>query len=170
LLLQSAHCVFRARAERRLPRPVHKIDRLIHPASIGIIGVSSSNMNFGRIILRNLMGSGYDKERMTIIRPGEAEIDGVKCVASLQALEHKLDLLIVAVGANAVYDLVDEIIAADTVESVMLIPGSLGETEVSREPATALASRINSAHGKPGGGPIFLGANCPGVVSTRAPA
>ena len=165
LLVQSAHCEFGARAGRRLPRPIHKIDRLIHPASIGIIGVSSSNMNFGRIILRNLMGSGYDKERMTIIRPGEEEIDGVKCVASLRALEHKLDLLIVAVGASAVYDLVDEIIATDAVESVMLIPGSLGETQASREPAADLAKRINAAHGKPGGGPIFLGANCLGVVS-----
>jgi acyl-CoA synthetase (NDP forming) len=47
----------------------------------------------------------------------------------------------------------------------MLIPGSLGETRASREPAAALAARINAAHGKPGGGPIFLGANCLGVVS-----
>ena len=122
-------------------------------------------MNFGRIILRNLMGSGYDKERMTIIRPGETEIDGVKCAASLKALDGKLDLLIVAVAADAVYGLVDEIIETDAVESVMLIPGSLGETKKSREPAAALAARINAAHGKAGGGPIFLGANCLGVVS-----
>ncbi len=47
----------------------------------------------------------------------------------------------------------------------MLIPGSLGETKKSREPAAALAARINAAHGKEGGGPIFLGANCLGVVS-----
>ena len=59
----------------------------------------------------------------------------------------------------------DEIIATDAVESVMLIPGSLGETKASREPAAALAARINAAHGNAGGGPIFLGANCLGVVS-----
>jgi len=47
----------------------------------------------------------------------------------------------------------------------MLIPGSLGETKKSREPAAALATRINAAHGREGGGPIFLGANCLGVVS-----
>jgi acyl-CoA synthetase (NDP forming) len=122
-------------------------------------------MNFGRIILKNLMGSGFSKERMTIIRPGETEIDGVKCVESLKALDHKLDLLIVAVAASAVYALVDEIIDTDAVESVMLIPGSLGETQASREPAAVLAARINAAHGKSGGGPIFLGANCLGVVS-----
>ena len=165
LAVRAAHCEFGAPVASRLSRPIHKIDKLIHPASIGIIGVSASSMNFGRIILRNLMGSGYNKERMTIIRPGEKEIDGVRCVESLKTLEGKLDLLIVAVAASAVYDLVDEIIDTDAVESVMLIPGSLGETKKSKEPAAALAVRINAAHGREGGGPIFLGANCLGVVS-----
>jgi len=165
MVVTAARCEFRARTAGRLSRPIHKIDKLLHPASIGIIGVSGSGMNFGRIILRNLIGSGYPKERLTIIRPGETEIDGVKCAESLKALDHKLDLLIVAIAASAVYDLVDEIIATDSVESVMLIPGSLGETLKSREPAAALAGRINAAHGQPGGGPIFLGANCLGVVS-----
>ena len=165
LIVRQAQCEFGAARAVRLPRPIGKIEKLIHPQSIGIIGVSSTNMNFGRIILKNLMGSGYAKERMCIIRPGETEIDGVKCVESLKALDHKLDLLIVAVAASAVYELVDEIIETDSVESVMLIPGSLGETKASREPAAALAERINAAHGKPGGGPVFLGANCLGVVS-----
>jgi acyl-CoA synthetase (NDP forming) len=165
LSVYAAHCTFDLPTAGRLPRPIHKIDKLIHPTSIGIIGVSPSAMNFGRIILKNLMGSGYDKERLTIIRPGETEIDGVRCVENLQALDHKLDLLIVAVAASAVYALVDEILETDCVESVMLIPGSLGETQASREPAAAMADRINAAHGKPGGGPIFLGANCLGVVS-----
>ena len=165
LVVRAAACAFAPPAPGRLARPIHKIDKLIHPTSIGIIGVSASGMNFGRIILRNLMGSGYSKERLTIIRPGEKEIDGVKCVESLGSLEQKLDLLIVAVAASAVYELVDEIIQTEAVESVMLIPGSLGETRKSREPAAALAMRINAAHAKEGGGPIFLGANCLGVVS-----
>ena len=165
LVVHKAQCEFGAPPAGRLSRPIHKIDKLLHPASIGIIGVSAGGMNFGRIILRNLMGSGYSKERLVIIRPGEKEIDGIRCVESLKALAGKLDMLIVAVAASAVYDLVDEIIASDAVESVMLIPGSLGETEKSREPAAALATRINAAHGKAGGGPIFLGANCLGVVS-----
>ena len=165
LTVRQAQCEFGSTPAVRLPRPIRKIEKLIHPQTIGIIGVSSTNMNFGRIILKNLMGSGYPKEQMCIIRPGETEIDGVKCVESLKALDHKLDLLIVAVAASAVYELVDEIIETDSVESVMLIPGSLGETKASREPAAALASRINAAHAKPGGGPVFLGANCLGVVS-----
>ncbi len=161
----DASCTLSAAAPQRLARPIAKIDKLLHPATIGLIGVSGSGMNFGRIILRNLVGSGYPKTQLTIIRPDDTEIDGVPCVASLTALAHKLDLLIVAVAADAVYGLVDEIIASGNVESVMLIPGSLGETKKSREPAAALAHRINAAHGLSGGGPIFLGANCLGVVS-----
>jgi len=162
---QAARCEFGVSVAGRLPRPIHKIDKLVHPASIGLVGVSASGMNFGRIILRNLMGSGYPRAQLRVIRPDATEIDGVQCVAGLQALDQKLDLLIVAVAADSVYGLVDEIIATDAAEAVMLIPGGLGETPASREPAAALAARINAAHRGHGGGPIFLGANCLGVVS-----
>ncbi|MFA7280789.1 MAG: CoA-binding protein, partial [Sterolibacterium sp.] len=166
LSVRDARCEFGAPPARRLARPIPKIDKLLHPKSIGIIGVSGSGMNFGRIILRNLMGSGYPKEQLLIIRPDESEIDGIRCVPNLKALEQKLDLLIVAVAANVVYGLVDEIIATNSVESVILTPGSLGETRKSREPASAMVARINAAHGSiADGGPIFIGANCLGVVS-----
>ena len=162
---RAARCEFGAPAAARLPRPIDKIDKLVHPASIGLVGVSAAGMNFGRIILRNLMGSGYPLEQLRVIRPGATEIDGVQCVASLRALDRRLDLLIVAVAADSVYGLVEEIIATDAAEAVMLIPGGLGETPASREPAAALAACINAAHAGAGGGPIFLGGNCLGVVS-----
>jgi acyl-CoA synthetase (NDP forming) len=165
LFVSQAECTLAKPPATRLPRPISKIDKLLHPASIGLIGVSATSMNFGRIILRNLLGSGYPKAQLTVIRPDDAEVDGIPCVANLKALAHKLDLLIVAVGADAVPALVDEIIESGAVESVMLIPGSLGETKKSVEPAAAMAERINAAHGRPDGGPIFLGANCLGVVS-----
>lgn len=161
----AARCGVGAPPLLRVARPLHKIDRLLHPERIGIVGASASGMNFGRIILRNLLGSGCPPERLCVIRPGGGEIDGVACIENLAAIEGKLDLLIVAVAADAVYPLVDEIIAAATVEAVMLIPGGLGETAKSREPAAALAARINAAHARDDGGPIFLGANCLGVVS-----
>lgn len=161
----AARCEVGEPLTRRNPRPVEKIDKLLHPGTIGIIGVSATGMNFGRLILGNMLRSGCSPERLTIIRPGEKEIDGVRCVEGLKALEHKLDLLIVAVAASAVYELVDEIIETGAVETVMLIPGDLGETARSREPAAALAARINAAHARADGGPIFIGANCLGVVS-----
>ena len=158
-------CRFSLPKTAKNPRPIEKIGKLLHPASIGIIGVSATKMNFGRIILSNLIDSGYDKSKMTIIRPNEEQIDGIKCTESLAALEKKLDLLIVAVGADSVFGLVDELIETDAVESVMLIPGGLGETKASRERAAEMNAKINAAHGKENGGPVFLGGNCLGVVS-----
>ncbi len=146
------------------PRPLEKIGKLLHPKSIGIIGVSSSRMNFGRIILKNVLDAGFSSDDVVIIRPGAQEIDGVRCVESLAALDGRLDLFVVAVGATQVPGLVDELISLDCAESVMLIPGGLGETVESEERAREVVAKINAAH-EQGGGPVFLGGNCMGVVS-----
>lgn len=165
LLPLDCCCRFARPVTVRSPRPIEKIDKLLHPQSIGIIGVSASKMNFGRIMLNNIVGSGYDKNKLRIIRPGETEIDGVPCVDSLEALDGKLDLFVVAVAADAVFNLVDEVIRTDAAETVMLIPGGLGETKKSLAPTAAMIEKINAAHQQSGGGPIFLGGNCLGIIS-----
>ncbi len=158
-------CRFSRPAEKTLPRPTLKIGRLLHPSSIGIIGVSSNRMNFGRIILHNVLDNGFDRSALRIIRPGMEEIDGVRCVADLESLDRKLDLLVVAVDAEKVPDIVDAVIELDAAESVMLIPGGIGEKKGSEERARLLKENMNRAHGREDGGPIFLGGNCLGVVS-----
>ena len=146
-------------------RPVGKIHKLLHPERIGIVGVSATRRNFGRIILENILAQGFAPENVTILREGAPDQSGVRCVPDLAALPHRLDLLVVAVGAAQVPDLVEEIISRDAAHAVMLIPGGMGETEDSRERAAQVVARINQAHGEGDGGPIFLGANCMGVVS-----
>ncbi|MBK7765677.1 MAG: acetate--CoA ligase family protein [Sulfuritalea sp.] len=149
----------------RPPRPQGKIDKLLHPASIGIIGASATRMNFGRITLKNIIASGYDKSRLRVINPDGQEVDGVQCAASLGALEHKLDLLILAVTADVAFGIIDEVIKTDAVESVLLIPGGMGETEASREPARRMLETIDDARRTTGRGPVFVGANCLGIIS-----
>jgi len=163
--VNGGHCSFSKPQEMPAPRPIGKIDRVLHPQSIGIIGVSGTKMNFGRIILKNIIASGYDTSKITIIRPNADDIDGIKCVDSLAALDHKLDLFVVAIAADAVFGLVDEIIETDAAESVMLIPGGLGETEASRDNVAVMVDKINARHKLTDGGPIFLGGNCLGIVS-----
>jgi len=147
-------------------RPVDKIDKLLHPESIGIIGVSSTRKNFGRIILDNVLAEGFSKEDTIILREGVEEIDGVRCLPNLEALKNnKLDLFIVAVGAAQVPDLVDDLVRLDAANTIMLIPGGMGETHDSKERAQNVMAKIDGAHATEGGGPVFLGANCMGVIS-----
>lgn len=150
-------------------RPYKKIDHLLHPKSIGIIGVSATRQNFGRIILGNILAEGFDPERVVVFKEGLDEIDGVRCLGGLSDLagesRPKLDLFIVAVAAAHVPDLVEEIIQQDAAHTVMLIPGGMGETEDSKERARQVIRRIHQAHEQGDGGPVFLGANCMGVIS-----
>jgi len=146
-------------------RPISKIESLLQPKSISIIGVSDKKMNFGRIILKNILAGGFPAEKISIIKPDIDEIDGVKCIPSLADVKEKSDLFVVAVGANQVPDLIDEIIDLDAAQSVMLIPGGLGEKKGSEERAQLIMGKINNAHQKGDGGPVFLGGNSMGIIS-----
>lgn len=146
-------------------RPTRKIDRLLHPESIGIVGVSGTRRNFGRVIMDNVLGAGFPKEKLLLLRDGEAQLDGVRCIPRVEDLPAPLDLLVVAVGAEHVPDLVDSVIDHKAAQSVMLIAGGMGETSDSHERAARVVGRIAAAHESEDGGPVFLGANCMGVVS-----
>ncbi|WP_419785782.1 acetate--CoA ligase family protein [Pseudodesulfovibrio sp.] len=157
-------CKFSLPQEVPVPRPVEKIKSLVKPKRIGIIGVSSTRMNFGRIILNSILGSGFAADDLLIIKPGSDTIDGVKCIPSLKELDEPMDLFIVAVAAPQVPDLVDEILECGQINSVMLIPGGMGETEESQDRAREVIAKIRTAHAE-GTGPVFLGGNSMGVVS-----
>ncbi len=158
-------CRFSSASAIKTARPIAKIHHLLHPETIGIIGVSTTRKNFGRIILDNILAEGFKREKIVVLREGVTDIDGIPCVADLSALKRKLDLFIVAVGAAQVPELVDEVIRLNAAVSVMLIPGGMGETQESKEIAQQVITKINDVHATQGGGPVFLGANCMGVVS-----
>ncbi len=158
-------CRFTRPGHLPVPRPFHKIEALLHPKSIGIVGVSTTRVNYGRTILDNILAQGFDPGRLRIIRPGIGSFEGIACVPDLASLDIRLDLLVMAVGAEQVPVIVDQVIDLDAAQSVMLIPGGMGETRQSRKRAAQVTQKINTVHATPGGGPVFLGANCLGVVS-----
>lgn len=66
-------CKFSLPEKEPTARPVAHIGNLLHPERIGIIGVSAKRRNFGRTILENIIGSGFDKDRIVILRDGEPD-------------------------------------------------------------------------------------------------
>ncbi len=158
-------CRFRAPKPVPAKRPWRKIDNLLHPESIAIIGVSTTRVNFGQIILNNIIANGFEKKNMRIIRPGEDNFKGVRCVPDLDSLDQKIDLLVVAVRADQVPDIVEKVTEKQICESVLLIPGGIGETGESIDAAVLINKRIRRSHLREDGGPVFLGANSLGIVS-----
>ena len=158
-------CRFSRPANHVPDRPIAKIDKLLHPSNIGIIGVSTTRKNFGRIILDNILAEGFAPARVTVIHEKEESIAGVTCLSGFDQLQEPLDLLIVAVGAIQVPEILEQIITLNCAEAVMLISGGMGETEESRERARKVIKMLRQAHTTEGGGPLILGANCMGVIS-----
>ncbi len=158
-------CRFAAPQQASVARPFHKIGSLLRPKTIGIIGVSTSRVNYGRIILDNILASGFSPESIRIIKPGIESYEGIRCLPDLASLDLRLDLFVVAVGAEQVPQLVEEVIDRNAAGAVMLISGGMGETRDSKERAQQVMEKMSAAHLREDGGPVFLGANCLGVIS-----
>ncbi len=146
-------------------RPIDKIDRLLHPTSIGIMGVSATKTNVGRIILDNILGNGFFPSRIKVIHPDADRIAGIPTVPNLGCIKEKLDFLVLAVAAHQLPDLIDQVIDNDLAETVLLIPGGLGETTASEQRARDIRVKIQKARLRPDRGPVFLGGNSMGILS-----
>jgi acyl-CoA synthetase (NDP forming) len=158
-------CRFSLPKQQPVPRPVEKIDKLLHPSSIGILGVSAKEANIGRIILQNILANGFDPSRVRIVHPKAQQIEGVAVIPSLDRIEEKVDLLILAVSAEQIPELVTRIIEHDLAENVILVPGGMGEVHGSEQRILEIQHKIQQARSKSGGGPIFVGGNSLGILS-----
>lgn len=155
---------FRRRGELPRARPLASIERLMKPESLGIIGVSAKGMNMGRIILGNILASGFDRSRMYVVRPDSQEIDGVRCVPTVQDLPERVDAFVVAVSADQVPGLMEDLVEHDKAVGVILIPGGMAE----KAGGETIEARVKAALGKARtlGRPLVAnGGNCLGIVS-----
>jgi acyl-CoA synthetase (NDP forming) len=150
-----------AAANTRSPIAASAVHKMLRPNSIGIIGVSAG-MNLGRIILRNVLAAGFPAEAVTVVKEGTEEIDGVRCVGDVNALGG-VDLLVVSVGAAAVPELLETVAAAEAADTVILIPGGIGELPGSEDHAARISAMLDGRAA--GSGPFVNGGNCMGIRS-----
>jgi len=154
-----------SRAQRELAaRPYGQIRNLLRPDSIGIIGVSEK-MNLGHIILNNILKNGFPKERVFVVKPGVAEIEGCRSVAAVRDLPETVDMFVLTLGAEQSYDVMKEITESGKARSVIIIAGGLGE----KQGTQGLESKIKDliARGREEGRttPVVNGGNCLGIAS-----
>ncbi|MDJ0621855.1 MAG: acetate--CoA ligase family protein [Desulfocapsaceae bacterium] len=158
-------CRFTDKQTQRQRRPVRAIDKLLHPQKIAIVGVSSQKMNIGRIILQNVTELGFDAQRILLVHPGVADIDGIKTVSEISEISEKIDLMILAVPAAAAAHLVKQVIANDLAEAVILIPGGIGDYNTQESELIRMHDTLESTRKKGVTTPAFLGGNSLGVLS-----
>jgi acyl-CoA synthetase (NDP forming) len=146
----------------RPDRPIDGIARQLHPRSIAVMGVSEQ-MNPGRVILRNVLAAGFPGNRVVVIKPGVAEIEGCRCIPDLTALGDPVDLLVVAVPAAAVPEVVEQAMELGSARSMVLIPGGLGERPGTEAAADRIRKAIASCPSP--NRPVITGPNSMGIRS-----
>ena len=145
-------------------RPIAKLSKLLEPRSAAIMGVSE-RMNPGHIIVNNLLREGFPRERILIVKPGSAEIEGCRCVPDVAALPECVDLFVLCVDAAQASTALVEIIERGKAESVVLIPGGLEEKAGSEAMVARMRAALAQSRRSAWGGPVINGGNCLGIRS-----
>ncbi len=145
-------------------RPAEGIGRLLQPATIGIIGVSEK-MNLGHIILNNILANGFPRERVTVVKPGAAEIEGCRAVPTVEAMPETVDLFVLTLGADQCYDVMKDLVERGRARSVILIAGGMGEKAGGASIEDRIRGLLREGRQKGRTTPVVNGGNCLGVAS-----
>ena len=136
----------------------YRLDRLLAPRSIALVGGSPRPKSLGRAVLRNLREAGFAGP-IHLVNPNHPEIDGIRAVKAVADLAGPLDLLVVTVPPQAVPAVIEDGAKAGAAAAVILTaglgrgPGSLSEQ----------VHKIARAHGM-----RLVGPNCLGVIAPAA--
>lgn len=155
---------FRRSTELAPERPDDSIRALLHPRSLAVVGASAKSMNMGRIILRNVLEAGFDRSRAYAIHPSATEIEGVRCFADVQSLPERVDVLVLAVAADQVPDVMEALVEHDKAVGVILIAGGMGE-KAGGESIEARVKRAIASAREQSRPLVVNGGNSLGVVS-----
>jgi acyl-CoA synthetase (NDP forming) len=112
-----------------------KIDKLLDPKSVAVVGASNSRDKVGHIIFEGLRRS---RARLYPVNPHEEVIAGHKSYPSISSLPHTVDVAVISVRADKAADIAEEC-AAKGVDNIIIVAGGFGEAG---EQGRALESRL----------------------------
>src|SRR5918994_921575 len=88
----------------------HRLDSLLRPRSIAVVGASEREGTVGRNTVENLLKGGYEG-RLFAVNPGRTSVLGVPCHASLATVPGPVEHVIFAVADERLEAALDEAIA-----------------------------------------------------------
>ena len=137
----------------------YRLESLLAPRSVALIGASPRPGSVGRAILGNIRKARF-KGELGLVNSHHAEIDGVATVRSLRQLPFVPELVVITAPAASVAGLIDEA-GSLGVAGVLIVSAGLGHGAGSLAEAAERAAR---QHGMRLIGPNCLGIMLPGVA------
>jgi acetate---CoA ligase (ADP-forming) len=97
----------------------HRLDPLLRPRSVAVVGASARPDSLGEWSLQNLLRGGY-RGAIYPVNPRYEELQGLRCYARLDALPATPDLVIFGVGDERIEAALDEAIAENVPAAVIM--------------------------------------------------
>jgi len=133
------------------------IARLLRPRSVAVVGAGRNPSSAGHVVLTNLAKAGFEGP-IHPVNPKADEIAGLPAFPSLADIPGPVDLVVVAVPAHAVTDVVRDAIAKG-VHGLVVLTAGFGEVgERAAQDDLRDLARANGLR--------LVGPNCIGVVNT----
>ncbi|HEY2428042.1 MAG TPA: GNAT family N-acetyltransferase, partial [Acidimicrobiales bacterium] len=137
------------------------VRRLLHPASVAVIGAGRAPLGIGHEVFRNLLRSGFAGPVYPVNRAATS-VASVRAYASLAAIPDAVDLAVIAVPAAEVPAVVDEC-GDKGVTGLVVMSG--GFADAGGEGAAAQRALVEQARSR---GMRLLGPNSIGVANAAA--
>jgi acetate---CoA ligase (ADP-forming) len=149
----------RASAERERLAVAESVRAILEPKSVAVVGPSRKQGNIGRAILTNLVRCGF-RGSVYAVNPNASELDGVRSFRSVSEIGSPVDLVVVAVPAPFVEDVILDCARAHARAVVVISAGFAEAAADGRSIEHKLTELVR------GSGMRMVGPNCMGVLNT----
>ncbi|MDD5490113.1 MAG: CoA-binding protein, partial [Candidatus Moranbacteria bacterium] len=140
-----------------------KLDKFFNPKSIAIVGASPKKEKLGNILARNILGGGW-KGNFYLVNPKYKKIGPSRCYANLNEIKKTIDLVLIAVPAPFVNQILEEgAKARPKIENYIVISAGFKETGKKGKKLEEELENIAEKHKL-----NILGPNCLGFINTFA--
>ncbi len=129
-----------------------------NPSSIAVVGVSSNEAKLGSLIFKNIIKANYQGDLYAINPNNQNELFGKPCFSNLRLCPKALDLVVIAVPARFVSNVIDDAIYNGT-KNISIITAGFGEVG-NHELENIIADKCYKNNIN------VLGPNCLGHIST----
>ena len=136
----------------------YRLDRLIAPRSLAVVGASPREASVGRHVVANIIAAGFAGP-VHVVNPNYGDIEGISTVKSIDAIAATPDVVVIAVPPGAVPETVAAAGAKGAAAAIIITAG-LGHGPGSLAEAADRAARAT--------GMRLVGPNCLGVLVPRA--
>jgi len=138
----------------------HYLKTLFEPESIALFGASERDNTVGAVVLRNLLESGF-QGNIFPVNPKHDSVQGQPCFRSVNDIDQRIDLAVVAAPAPAVPDIIEACGRSGIRNAVILSAGFREVGTQGRELEDRVVS-IARRHGL-----RFIGPNCLGIMRPK---